>query len=63
VRVAWYKYGHATQSAASKNTARTFGAIASKNDYLWGYGTVSADPPSYGSSPGSYAYWDTRLNW
>lgn len=64
VRVAWYKYGQATQSAANENIARTFGATSAVNDYLWGYGAVAADPPAYSSSTaGQYSYWDTRLNW
>jgi hypothetical protein len=64
VRVAWYKYGQATQSAASQNVARTFGARTAVNDYLWGYGPVSADPAPYSTATApNYAYWDTRLNW
>ena len=63
VRVAWYKYGQNTQSGADENTARTFGAVASVNDYLWGYGPVSADPPPYGGNESKYAYWSTKLNW
>lgn len=64
VRVAWYKYGQQTQSAANKNIARTFGAKTAVNDYLWGYGSVSADPPAYSSATAAkYAYWDTKLNW
>lgn len=62
VRVAWYKYGQATQYSVWANTARTFGATASRNDYLWGYGSVSADPPYYSRSPDSYSWWDTNLN-
>lgn len=63
VRVAWYKYGQATQSGANANVARTFGAKTAVNDYLWGYGAVAADPPAYSSSTaGQYAYWDTNLN-
>jgi len=64
VRVAWYKYGKATQKGSDKNTVRTFGAKASYNDYLWGYGKVSADPPAYSPSTAHlYEYWDTNLNW
>lgn len=63
VRVAWYRYGKDTQIGSDYSIARTFGANASYNDYLWGYGSVSSDPPSYTSSPGSYGYWDTKLNW
>lgn len=63
VRVAWYKYGLATQDGVYQNIARTFGAKTAVNDYLWGYGAVATDPPSYGDSPGSYTYWDTQLNW
>jgi len=64
VRVAWYKYGQATQNAADVNTARTFGAKTAVNDYLWGYGPVAVDPPPYSpATAGQYAYWDTRLNW
>ncbi|MDI6715567.1 MAG: DUF6345 domain-containing protein [Actinomycetota bacterium] len=63
VRVAWYKYGYDTQNGANQNIARIFGAKASVNDYLWGYGSVSADPPFYTSSPSSYTYWDYKLNW
>lgn len=63
VRVAWYKYGQATQSWISRNVARTFGAKTAVNDFLWGYGPVAADPPAYSSSTaGQYAYWDTDLN-
>lgn len=64
VRVAWYKYGLASQSGANQNIARTFGARASANDYLWGYGQVSADPAPYSSATSAnYTYWDTKLNW
>lgn len=63
VRVAWYRYGQDTQRAIDENIARTFGANNSYNDYLWGYGSVSSDPPSYASSPSSYGVWDTKLNW
>jgi len=63
VRVAWYRYGKDTQQAIDQNIARTFGANASVNDYLWGYGSVSSDPPFYSNSPGSYGIWDTKLNW
>lgn len=64
VRVAWYKYGQLTQKPGDVNVARTFGAKTAVNDYLWGYGSVAADPPAYSSSTaGQYAYWDTRLNW
>lgn len=64
VRVAWYKAGQVTQKSADRNVARTFGAKTAVNDYLWGYGAVSADPPSYSSTNADkYAYWDTRLNW
>jgi hypothetical protein len=63
VRVAWYKYGLATQAGANRNIARTFGAISAKNDYLWGYGPVSADPVKYTADPSAYTYWDTKLNW
>jgi hypothetical protein len=64
VRVAWYKYGQLTQKATDYNVARTFGAKTAVNDYLWGYGTASADPPDYGSATADrYAYWDTKLNW
>ena len=63
VRVAWYKYGQATQSWIGRNVARTFGARTAVNDYLWGYGPVAADPPAYSSgTAGQYAYWDTNLN-
>lgn len=64
VRVAWYKYGQQTQSGANLNVARTFGAKTAVNDYLWGYGSVSADPAAYSSATAAnYAYWDTKLNW
>jgi hypothetical protein len=64
VRVAWYKYGQLTQKSADYNVARTFGAKTAVNDYLWGYGSVSADPASYSSATADrYAYWDTKLNW
>jgi len=63
VRVAWYKYGYDTQNGAWQNTARTFGASASVNDYLWGYGSVSSDPSPYTTNPSAYTYWDYKLNW
>ncbi|WP_066635364.1 DUF6345 domain-containing protein [Desulfolucanica intricata] len=63
VRVAWYKYGYDTQNGAWQNIARIFGANASYNDYLWGYGSVSSDPPFYTNSPSSYGVWDYKLNW
>lgn len=63
VRVAWYKYGYDTQLVQHENIARIFGALASKNDYLHGYGDNSSDPLSYTSDPDSYSYWDYKLNW
>lgn len=63
VRVAWYKYGQATQLGEDLNVARTFGAKSCVNDCLWGYGSVAADPPSYSASPSSYSWWDTKLGW
>lgn len=64
VRVAWYKYGQATQAGANRNIARTFGADASYNDYLWRYGSVSPDPvTAFGDDSSEYSYWDTRLGW
>jgi len=63
VRVAWYRYGYDTQYGFNQNIARTFGATASYNDYLWGYGSVSSDPPFYTTDPNAYSYWDYKLNW
>jgi hypothetical protein len=61
VRSAWGYYFWDTQDPSWNNVARCFYHYNCRNDRLWGYGSVSSDPPSFSSD--SSNYWITDYYW
>lgn len=59
----WRYYGLATQNGTLENEMRIWYADDCVNDYIWGYGSVAADPDPYSESPSDYSYVDYKLNW